>query len=185
MTTLETLPPDLPVPEDDGACDHMTGLSLPAVSLAATSGENTALDGLTGLCVFYVYPMTGRPGTPLPPGWDQIPGARGCTPQACAFRDHMAELEALRCGVFGISAQSPDDQKEARERLNLPYHLLSDAGLEFAAALNLPTFEVAGLRLIKRLTLVASDGVIEKVFYPVFPPDGNAARVIAWLRARG
>lgn len=132
--------------------------------------------------VVYCYPRTGKPDEDPPPGWNEIPGARGCTPQACAFRDHYRELEALGAQVFGLSAQSSEDQREAAGRLHLPYELLSDEELAFAAALRLPTFEAAGMRLIRRLTLIAREGVVEKVFYPVFPPDGNAGEVVEWLR---
>jgi peroxiredoxin len=126
--------------------------------------------------------MTGRPGVPLPDGWDGIPGARGCTPQSCSFRDHYAELKALHTGVFGLSTQSSAYQREARDRLHLPFELLSDSGLQLKDALRLPTFTFAGIELFKRLTLVTRDGHIEKVFYPVFPPDQNANEVLTWLR---
>ena len=137
---------------------------------------------LKGRWVIYVYPMTGRPGVPLPDGWDGIPGARGCTPQSCNFRDHYSELKALNTGVFGLSTQHSEYQREARDRLHLPFELLSDSGLQLKDALRLPTFTVAGMELYKRLTLVTRDGHIEKVFYPVFPPDQNADQVLTWLR---
>jgi peroxiredoxin len=136
-----------------------------------------------GRLVVYVYPRTGKPGEPSPPGWDDIPGARGCTPQSCSFRDHVADLAAHGAEVVGISAQSPADQIEFAEREHIPYPLLSDADLRLAEAMGLPTFDVAGMRLLKRLTLVARDGAIEKVFYPVFPPDRSAADVLSWLAA--
>lgn len=142
------------------------------------------LSALAGTTVVYCYPRTGRPDEDLPQGWDGIPGARGCTPQSCAFRDHHAELRALRARVFGLSTQSTGYQREAAERLHLPFALLSDEGLEFAGALDLPTFHAAGMTLIKRLTLVVEDGRIEKVFYPVFPPGENAQRVVEWLSKR-
>jgi len=157
-------------------------MTLPSVSLASTSGKTVDLSKLTGTTVVYCYPMTGRPDRDLPEGWDDIPGARGCTPQSCAFRDHHEELQALGARVFGVSTQNTEYQREAIERLHLPYELLSDEGLAFAKALNLPTFEAEGMTLVKRLTLVIQDGKIEKVFYPVFPPDANAADVTAWLR---
>jgi len=178
---LHALPPDLPVPVDDGACAHLPGMRLPAVALTSTAGRRVDLAALPGRVVVYCYPRTGKPDEDPPPGWNEIPGARGCTPQACAFRDHYRELEALGAQVFGLSAQSSEDQREAAERLHLPYELLSDEGLAFAGALRLPTFEAAGLRLIKRLTLIVREGVVEKVFYPVFPPDGNAEEVVEWL----
>jgi peroxiredoxin len=176
------LPKDLPVPNDDGAAAHLVGLELPKVSLVCTNGLNINIRELTGRWVIYVYPMTGRPGVPLPVGWDAIPGARGCTPQSCSFRDHYAELQALHTGVFGLSAQRSDYQREARDRLHLPFELLSDSGLQLKDTLRLPTFTVAGMELFKRLTLVTRDGHIEKVFYPVFPPDQNADEVLTWLR---
>jgi len=176
------LPPDLPVPVDDGAADHLEGAAIPALSLPSTAGEPVALAAAaSGILVLYCYPRTGRPGEALPPGWDDIPGARGCTPQSCSFRDHFAELEALGAGVLGLSAQSLTDQLEFAERVGLPYPVLSDPDLELAEALRLPTFEVAGMHLYRRLTLVAREGRIVKVLYPVFPPDRNAADVVAWL----
>jgi peroxiredoxin len=175
------LPNDLPVPEDDGAADHLPGMRLPPVSLAATSGEVVDLSTLAGRTVVYCYPMTGRPDRSLPTGWDEIPGARGCTPQSCSFRDHHAELRALGASVFGLSTQDTDYQSEAATRLHLPFALLSDADLAFARALGLPTFEVEGMVLLKRLTLVIDEGWIEKVFYPVFPPDKSAEEVVEWL----
>lgn len=182
--SLSELPPDLPAPVDDGAADHLTGRRLPAVTLTATSGKQVALAALEGLWVLYVYPMTGRPDEPLPDGWDSIPGARGCTPQACAFRDHHAELQALNVGVYGISTQSADDQREVKMRLHLPFELLSDAGLALARNLRLPTFTIAGRVFYKRLTLIVDKGRVVKTFYPVFPPDKNARQVIHWLRSR-
>jgi peroxiredoxin len=177
------LPANLPVPEDDGAAHHLLGMRLPSVELIATSGRriDVAELGKRGRAVLYVYPRTGRPDEPSPPGWDQIPGARGCTPQSCGFRDHHAELRALDAEVFGISAQSAEEQREFAERVYLPYELLSDPGLELARALRLPTFEVFASTLFKRLTLVARDGCVEHVFYPVFPPDRNALDVVRWL----
>ena len=181
-TDFFPLPKDLPVPIDDGAADHLVGLELPNVSLVSTNGTTINIGELTGLWVIYVYPMTGRPGVPLPDGWDGIPGARGCTPQSCNFRDHYVELKALHSGVFGLSAQRSEYQREARDRLHLPFELLSDSGLQLKDALRLPTFTIAGMELYKRLTLVSLDGHIEKVFYPVFPPDQNADEVLTWLR---
>ncbi len=179
---LHELPESLPVPTDDGACDHLPGMWLPPVALPSTAGERVDLSGLPGRTVVYCYPRTGRPDEDLPQGWDGIPGARGCTPQSCAFRDHHAELRALGARVFGLSTQSTEYQREAASRLHLSFDLLSDEGLAFAGALGLPSFEVEGMTLIKRLTLVIDDGRIEKVFYPVFPPDENAEEVIGWLR---
>ena len=176
------LPSDLPVPVDDGAADHLEGAEIPALSLPSTAGHEIGLaDAARETLVLYCYPRTGRPGEPLPPGWDDIPGARGCTPQSCAFRDHHEELRALGASVLGLSAQPRADQLELAERIGLPYPVLSDPGLELAASLDLPTFEVAGMRLYRRLTLIARAGTIAKVFYPVFPPDRNAAEVVAWL----
>ncbi|WP_336623621.1 DUF1499 domain-containing protein [Methyloversatilis sp.] len=181
-TSLTTLPDDLPVPLDDGAAAHLEGMRLPALALPRTEGGTTDLAALRGLQVIYVYPMTGRPDAPLPDGWDAIPGARGCTPQSCAFRDHHAELAALGAGVFGLSSQTSHYQQEAAARLHLPFPLLSDDGLQLKAALRLPTFTAAGLELYRRLTLITDDARIVKVFYPVFPPDRNATDVLAWLK---
>ena len=181
---LYELPKDLPVPQDDGACAHLTGMRLPAMALPSTGGKSVDLAALNGTTVVYIYPRTGRPDEPSPAGWNQIPGARGCTPQSCAFRDHYQELKAAGAGqVYGLSAQSTADQREAAGRLHLPFELLSDEELEFARALRLPTFDVAGMTLIKRITLVARDGRVDKVFYPVFPPDRNAGDVLGWLIA--
>ncbi|PJI92524.1 peroxiredoxin [Yoonia maricola] len=173
----------IPAPADDGKAAHLEGQPLPDVTLRATTGSAVTLSDLRGLTVFYVYPMTGRPDRDLPDGWDQIPGARGCTPQSCAFRDHFAELQEWGVeGLYGISTQSRDYQAEAAERLHLPFPLLSDADQALGRALDLPGIEVEGQYLHKRLTMIAKDGVIAKVFYPVFPPDQDAENVIAWLR---
>ena len=172
----------LPRPEDDGAAAHLAGLAVGPVSLPATDGSNVDLSALKGQVVLYIYPMTGRPDTPLPDGWDGIPGARGCTPQSCAFRDHYAELKTLGVDhLFGLSTQTTDYQTEAAERMHLPFPLLSDANLAFTSALRLPTFDVDGMTLLKRMALILRDGKVVKVFYPVFPPDRNAADVIEWL----
>jgi len=178
------IPRGLPAPEDDGACDHLPGMRLPSVSLMSTAGDLVDLSTLRGTTVVYCYPLTGRPDRDLPPGWDDIPGARGCTPQSCAFRDHHAELKELGARVFGLSTQDTDYQREAAARLHLPFSLLSDEKLEFARALGLPTFEAEGMTLIKRLTLVIERGEIKHVFYPVFPPGRNAEEVVGWLSAR-
>ena len=178
------LPADLPVPEDDGAADHLPGLPVPTVPLVATGGGTIDLAerSRSGTVVVFAYPRTGRPGEDPPPGWDEIPGARGCTPEACSFRDLSDEFARLGAEIYGLSTQDPADQQEAASRLHLPYALLSDAGLEFAAALRLPTFTVEGVTLLRRLTLVIRDGRIEHVLYPVFPPDRAAHDVLAVLR---
>ena len=173
---------DLPRLADDGAASHLEGTKLPALALPSTDGGSVRLATLPGRFVLYIYPMTGRPDVPLPDGWDAIPGARGCTPQACSFRDHYAELKSLRTGVFGLSAQTTEYQREARDRLHLPFQLLSDSSLQLKQLLRLPTFTAGGMELYKRLTLIVEDGRIVKVFYPVFPPDRNADDVLAWLR---
>ena len=178
----EHLPEGLPVPDDDGAADHLTGKRLPSVALRSTAGNVVDLSALAGVSVAYCFPLMGLPDGEMPQGWDEIPGARGCTPQSCAFRDHHAELRALGARVFGISAQKSTFQREIAERLHLPFELLSDEDLVLAEALSLPTFEVDGLRLLRRLTLILADGRIQKVFYPVFPPDKNAEDVVRWLR---
>jgi peroxiredoxin len=179
---LQKLPEGLPEPTDDGAADHLPGTRIPPLPLISTAGEPVDLSSLPGRTVVYCYPLTGRPDMKLPAGWDEIPGARGCTPQSCAFRNHHEELRALGTRVFGLSTQSTGYQKEAAVRLRLPYELLSDEGLRFAQTLGLPTFEVEGMVLLKRLTMIIDDGRIEKVFYPVFPPDKNAEEVLEWLR---
>jgi len=177
------LPPDIPAPVDDGAAMHLRGRVLPDLALPATAGAPINLAKLKGRSVVYIYPRTGRPGQALPTGWDAIPGARGCTPQSCAFRDHFADLQRLGVAqLFGLSTQDTEYQREAAERLHLPFPLLSDEKLAFARTLDLPTFDVDGMTLIKRMALVIDDAVITKVFYPVFPPDKNAEEVIAWLR---
>ena len=182
---LLSLPAGLPVPADDGAADHLPGQPMPALSLPATDGSQVALAALgEGRTVVYLYPMTGRPGVDLPEGWDDIPGARGCTPESCAFRDLMAELRAAGAArVFGLSSQSSGYQREAVSRLHLPFSMLSDEGLALAGALGLPTFQVAGMTLYRRLTMIITGGVIEHVFYPIFPPDRHAQEVLDWLRA--
>jgi peroxiredoxin len=179
---LYELPKDLPIPIDDGACDHLPGAQVPLVPLMSTAGRLVDLAKISGRTVVYCYPRTGRPDEDLPPGWNEIPGARGCTPQSCAFRDHYHELRMLGAEVFGLSTQDSLYQNEAVERLHLPFPLLSDEKLLFAKALKLPTFEVESMTLIRRLTLVIKDGRVEHVFYPVFPPDKNADEVIRWLR---
>lgn len=182
---LYELPKGLPVPTDDGACAHLQGLRLPSVPLPSTTGDRVDLAALEGRTVVYCYPRTGRPDQEPVAGWNDIPGARGCTPQSCAFRDHYSELRDLGiAAVFGLSTQGSDYQREAVERLHLPFALLSDEKLELAKALKLPTFEVEGMTLIKRLTLIIHAGVIEHVFYPVFPPDANAPDVVHWIVER-
>lgn len=179
-----SLPAGLPVPEDDGAADHLPGTAMPHLTLPATDGGTVRLDAPgPGRTVVYIYPLTGRPGTDLPAGWDAIPGARGCTPEACGFRDHHADLLAAGATrVYGLSGQDTGYQREVVDRLGLPFAMLSDPGLRLAAALRLPTFEAGGMTLYARLTLIVADGVIEHAFYPVFPPDAHAAQVLAWLR---
>ena len=178
------LPEDLPVPRDDGAARHLTGAKLPALALAATDGAQVDLSALAGRTVVYIYPRTGVPGQAPADGWDAIPGARGCTPQSCSFRDHFAELTRLGVAqLFGLSTQDTDYQREAVERLHLPFAILSDADLKLTRALDLPTFAVDGMTLIRRMAWVIDDGVIRHVFYPVFPPDRNAEEVVSWIQS--
>lgn len=206
MTSYDHLPDDLPIPVDDGAAEHLIGSRAPAVGLTATTlthdaGQDTArkplnsdaeirhgeivrLDQISGRTVLFAYPRTGTPGQPSPTGWDAIPGARGCTPQACAIRDSYAEFSELGARVFGLSSQFPADQLEAAQRLALPYPLLSDSDLTLARAWQLPTFSVDGLTLIRRITIFVMNGVVDGVIYPVFPPDRSAAAALAWLRER-
>ncbi len=179
-----TLPPDLPAPVDDGAADHLLGTMLPQITLESSQGPVSIRQLSRERLVLYIYPRAGRPGRPSLPGWDDIPGARGCTPQSCAFRDHAAELAELGASVAGLSAQTLDDQVEFAERNHIPYPVIADPELRFGAALRLPTFEAGGVTLYKRITLVAEACAIAKLFYPVFPPDKNAEEVAVWLRGR-
>ena len=173
----------IPAPVDDGASSHLRGTRVPPLALLATDGSAVDLSALPGRIVVYAYPRTGRPGVPNPEGWDLIPGARGCTPQTCSFRDHFEELRRLGVDqLFALSTQSTDYQREAVARLHLPFTLISDEDLRLASAMRLPTFRTAGMTLLKRFTLVIDDGTVTHVFYPVFPPDESAAEVIAWLR---
>ncbi len=180
---LLTLPPNLPVPADDGACDHVVGLEAPELTLDSSAGPLDLRVFTAERAVLYVYPRTGRPDRAVPEQWDAIPGARGCTPQSCAFRDHADELERLGARVAGLSAQPLDDQREVAERLHLPYPVVADPDLRLGAALGLPTFTFEGRELYKRVTLVFERGAIRHVFYPVFPPDRNARDVVDWLQA--
>jgi peroxiredoxin len=187
MTDFTTLPDDLPAPQDDGAADHLPGRAMPDLTLPASDGGEQNLAALgSGRSIIYLYPLTGRPGVDLPAGWDEIPGARGCSTEACDFRDHFAELrEAGVSRVHGLSSQDPNYQAEVVERLRLPFTMLSDPGFALAEALGLPTFAASGHeRLYARLTLVVNDGLIEYVFYPVFPPNTHARQVLDWVRGR-
>jgi peroxiredoxin len=181
---LAELPRDLPMPTDDGAAKHLSGLHLPSILLNATNGSSINIGNLKGWHVIYIYPMTGQPNTPLPAGWDAIPGARGCTPQSCSFRDYFDDFAELNVKVYGISTQTAEQQLEAKKRLHLPFELLSDSQLMLRNAVNFPMFQVGELNLYKRLTIVINDNQIVKVFYPVFPPDKNAEEVIEWLKKR-
>jgi peroxiredoxin len=184
QTPLDRLPPNLPVPQDDGGCRHLVGMRLPDLELASTRNRRVNLAKVTARrVVVYAYPMTGRPGVTLPAGWDEIPGARGCTLETCGFRDHHADLATLQTEVYGVSVQTTEYQQEMVTRLKVPFEVLSDAQMTLVRALKLPTFTAGGMTLIKRLTIVASAGRIEHVFYPVFPPDTHAEEVIAWLKA--
>ncbi len=178
------LPLELPAPQDDGAARHLAGVRLPDLALPATDGSSVNLSKLRGRTVVYIYPRTGQPGKALPEGWDEFPGARGCTPQSCAFRDHFGELKQLGVAhLFGLSTQDTAYQREAVERLHLPFLVLSDEKLALARAIKLPMFDIAGMTLFKRMALVIDDGAITKSFYPVFPPDKNAEQVIAWIKS--
>ncbi len=181
--SYESLPENLPVPVDDGACDHLPGTPLPNLALNSTIADRINLAAVSGKSVIYCYPMTGVPGVALPDGWDNIPGARGCTPQSLAYKDRHDEILSLDAKVFGISAQSTDYQKEMAERLSLPFPVLSDEQLEFCTALRIPTFSVDGMQLMKRVTLIADDGKIEAVHYPVFPSDSDPQWAIDRLTA--
>ena len=181
---LHTLPANLPVPVDDGSCDHLLGSTLPSVSLTSTTGIAVDLSAYSGTLVIYFYPMMAHPDSSPLIGWNDIPGARGCTPQTCAFRDSYSALMQLGVEVFGVSAQRLKDQQEVHARLQLPFVLLSDEQFALAQALKLPTFEYEDTRLIKRLTIITTNGLIRKAFYPVFPPNNNAREVITWLTAK-
>jgi len=185
MSDYPSLPPDLPVPEDDGAADHLPGAELPSLSLPVAGGGQFDLRGsaAAGTLVAFVYPGTGTPGRASPPGWDDIPGARGCTPQSCGFRDRHAALTGLGATVVGISAMDPSEQAAFAERERIPYPLLNDGPLALRDQLGLPTFDLHGTTHYKRLTLVAEGGRIERVFYPVFPPDRNAEEVVLYLKS--
>ena len=179
------LPPNIPVPQDDGAARHVAGMRLPDLALPATDGASVNLSKLNGRTVIYIYPRTGVPGVDTLPGWDQIPGARGCTPQSCSFRDHFGELKRLGVAqLFGLSTQDTSYQQEAATRLHLPFVILSDEKFALTKALKLPTFTTSGMTLLKRMALVIDNGTITKVFYPVFPPDKSAAEVITWLQSK-
>jgi peroxiredoxin len=186
MTDPARLPDGLPEPEDDGACDHLVGLRLPRLTLEGVVGKRYRLDRVpTRWLVLYAYPRTGGGGVVLPDGWDMIPGARGCTPQACAFRDHRSELDSLDATVWGVSAQPIEEQREFAERMHIPFPLLNDARLDLTRPpLALPVFAVDGLTLYRRVTVIADRGTIARVFYPVFPPDRNAGEVVEYLSGR-
>ena len=178
------LPAGIPAPQDDGGARHLAGMALPDLALPATDGGSVNLSKLKGRTVVYVYPRTGVPGVDLPPGWNDIPGARGCTPQSCSFRDHFGELKRLGVAqLYGLSTQDTAYQKEAATRLHLPFAILSDETLALTKAMKLPTFVTSGMKLLKRMAWVIDDGRITHVFYPVFPPDKSAEDVIAWLQA--
>jgi len=182
MTNINQLPANLPIPADDGGASHLVGMSLPNLSLMATNGEKINFKAIPSWLVIYCYPMTGQPNVALPEGWDQIPGARGCTPQSCSFRDHYQELQSLGAEVVGLSVQSTEYQQEMVNRLHLPFLVVSDVNFQFQKALNMPTFVAAGMTLLKRVTLIANDGVIVAVHYPIFPSDSDPAWVINYLK---
>jgi len=179
--SVYSLPPGLPVPVDDGAADHLTGLEAPALTLDSSAGPVDLAEFGAARAVLYVYPRTGRPDREVPAGWDAIPGARGCTPQSCGFRDHVADLARHGALVAGLSAQTLEEQQELAERLHIGYPVIADPERRLGAALDLPTFQFEGVTLYKRVTLVLEAGRITKVFYPVFPPDKSAEEVLAWL----
>ena len=180
---LTKLPDDLPIPEDDGACNHLTNFTIPPISLPNQDGNLLRLNRLdTFRLVLYCYPMTGRPDRPLPPNWDSIPGARGCTPQTCNFRDNYDEIVSLNAIPIGVSTQPVDDLKEMVTRLGVTYDVVSDINLKFAEKLNLPTFVIDDIVFLKRTTLIIEKSVIKKVFYPIFPPNKHIHEVIEWLK---
>jgi peroxiredoxin len=182
--SLYELPEGLPVPEDDGACDHLLGKMLPQLTLESSRGPVSMRALSMDRLVLYIYPRTGQPGQPAGPEWDAIPGARGCTPQSCAFRDHAADLAELGADLAGLSAQPLEEQVEFAERNHIPYPVIADPERKLGAALGLPTFDFDGMTLYKRVTLVVEACAVAQVFYPVFPPNQNAADVVAWLGSR-
>lgn len=184
MTDYNALPEGLPIPEDDGAANHLAGMSVPNIALRSTGGNDVNLSEFEGRTVIYCYPLTGRPGAELPQGWETIPGARGCTTEACDFRDTLGDLHAEGVNnIFGLSSQSREYQAEVVDRLRLPFSMLSDERLQLADALHLPTFAAPGHeRLYSRLTLVLQDSRITHVFYPIFPPNTHAQQVLEWLK---
>ena len=184
MVNLIQLPANLPIPQDDGAANHLIGMRLPRIVLLTTTGKELNLGEIKGRLVIYCYPMTGQPSVALPEGWDQIPGARGCTPQSCSFRDHYQEIQLLGAEVVGLSVQSTAYQQEMADRLHLPFPVVSDVDYQLQQALQLPIFVVAGMTLLNRITLIANDGVIEAVHYPIFPSDSDPAWVINYLKLR-
>ena len=182
MKDYASTPENLPIPQDDGAADHLLGLHLPDVVLPSTHGDKLFMAKLSGYVVIYCYPMTGQPGVPLPPGWDDIPGARGCTPQNIAYKDHYDELTELGAQVFGLSTQTTEYQQEMAQRLHLPFDVLSDHDMAFAKGLQLPTFHTSGMHLLKRLTLIVKDRKVVAVKYPIFPSNSDAAWAVDWLQ---
>jgi len=172
----------LAIPIDDGKCDHLFNMTLPQLSLLSTSNNTIDLSKLEGLTVFYFYPRMGRPDIETPAGWGDIPGASGCTPQTCSFKDQHEDFSRLEVDVYGVSTQASSYQKEAVDRLSLPFDILSDEDLNLTEMLNLPTFEVEGVILTKRVTLICQDSKIIKVFYPVYPPKENAQEVIVYIK---
>lgn len=184
MTSDYPLPEGLPAPVDDGAADHLIGLAVPDLAFSSTGGDAVSLATVPGRTIVYLYPKTGRPGVDLPDGWDAIPGARGCTPESCGFRDHHQNIVGAGASVFGFSSQDTPYQSEMAERLGLPFPVLSDEEFLLADTLNLPTFEAAGERLYTRLTMALWNGSVEHVWYPVFPTDTHAQAVVHWLTSR-
>jgi peroxiredoxin len=184
MRDLSKIPEGLPVPTDDGACDHLKGVLLPGVTLQTTSGRTVNLRDVRGRTVFFFYPRTGEPSKPAPPDWDLIPGARGCTPQSCGFRDLYQEFRILGFEIYGVSSQDSSYQKEFVIRNHIPFEILSDSEFRLTDSLRVPTFQYNGMRLIKRMAWITEEGSISKVFYPVFPPNENATQVLKWLKTR-
>ena len=181
MTDINKLPENLPVPEDDGGSTHLIGTKIATIKLRSTNGLKVDLGSIKGKVVIYCYPMTGRPDVPLPDGWNEIPGARGCTPQSCSYRDHYKEFQELGVEVYGLSTQTTDYQQEMVDRLSIPFNVLSDSQMELTQAINLPTFVVTGMVLLKRLTMVVDNSMIKSVHYPVFPSDSDPAWVLDYL----
>ncbi|VAW52529.1 Alkyl hydroperoxide reductase subunit C-like protein [hydrothermal vent metagenome] len=182
MKDLYQLPEGLPVPVDDGACNHLEGAPFPSMLITVTPHATYDFSKEKGINIIFFYPMIGHPDSLPMTGWNEIPGARGCTPQALSYKNYFRQITKLGVRLFGASSQALKEQNDAIDRLKLPFELINDSSFLLSNALKLPTFQFNEIKMIKRLTLVVVDGVIKKVFYPVFPPNKNVDDVIVWLK---